>query len=73
MKHYTVQDPFGKRVTVPAVGVESAKVLARHELGLHPSWPVTVALRPDPPGLRRRTRLMTRAAVIVPSKILEVM
>lgn len=57
MTYYTVADPFGKRATVLAVGADSAKTLARHDLGLHPLWPVTVLKRPDPPGVRTKARM----------------
>lgn len=72
MPYYTVTDPFGARTTVLAAGVDSAKVLACHELGLHPQWPMTVLRRPDPPAIRTRTRLWVRSTSIVPQRIVEV-
>ncbi len=71
MNSYTIHDPFGLCATVQAVGIESAKELGRHEMNLHPPWPVTVARYPEPPGLRTKIKLM-RVARIEPQRIVEI-
>lgn len=72
MPTYTVTEPFGARATVCAIGVESAKELGRIELGLPADWPMVALSRPDPPGLRTRTRLWVRPLRIEASRIVSV-